>query len=806
MKRLNTKYITILALLIYSTSLFAQQNPKELQAKRIEKSPKIDGIANDIIWQNAKIATDFMQFNPGDGKPIPKEYKTTVRVLYDDVALYVLAEMKDPSPSKIAREFGLRDQFVQADFFAIYINPFSSPGNNYFFGVFSSGAQIDGTQTSLNGANTTWNAVWKSAINYTDNGWIVEMKIPYSALRFQNETNQTWDVNFIRHINKTREDFSWNYIDKKKDGDIVQFHGKLTNLQNITPPVRLSFYPYASLSHTRFSGENTTGYGFGMDLKYGLSESYTLDATLVPDFSDTPYDNLELNLGPFEQYYSEQRAFFTEGMSLFNKGDLFYSRRVGGKPIDYYKVQYIGDEEAVIDNPDKAQLINAIKISGRSKNGLGIGIFNAITNETEAVILDDMSHKTRKVVTQPLTNYNVLVLDYNYSGNSSVSLINTNVTRFGKTRDADVIGIAYDIFAQKNTLNFSGTSAMSLINNNDELTKGYKFNTAVSKKIKAHSFEVSLRLQDEKFDINDLGYNRVNNFAKLDFGYGYSLLKPTKHFNSLRFGFDIGFDRRFKPFTKIQNDVSMRLMATNKKYLSYGMGLEYVTDAYDYYEPRVPGRYFLDKEHGGLWAYLSTDYRKKFAFDVNVARFTKFNNEQEFYKIGTSYRYRISKQFKLNYKIEYVKMDNFKGFVNIVNNDIIFGNRMQTSLTNTMGANYYFNTKSGINLNFRHNWTPVTYTKFYMLEENGELSLTTYNQNEDINYNIWNVDLSYIWEFAPGSKLSLLYRNSIFNQDDMSKLSFSKNIDNMFDQAQKHTFIMKMTYYIDFNTVKNKWF
>ena len=807
MKFTYIKYFFSLGLLILFFSVSAQQNKKQLKAIRVNSVPKIDGDAGDIAWKNASIAEGFVQINPGDGEPIPQKYKTTVRVIYDDVALYVLAEMKDTNAKSIPSEFGLRDQFIQADFFAIYINPFLSPGNNYYFGVFSSGAQLDGTQNGTQ-PDSSWNAVWKSAVGFTNNSWIVEMKIPYAALRFQNADKQTWGINFIRHITKTHKDFTWSYVDKKKEGDLVQFMGELTNLQHISPPVRLSLYPYASLVHTRNSLKKTTGYGLGMDLKYGLSESYTLDATLIPDFSDTPYDNLELNLGPFEQYYNEQRQFFTEGTSLFNKGDLFYSRRIGSRPIEYGSVyaQYDNTNEKIKENPEKAQLINAVKISGRSKNGLGIGFFNAITNKTYAKIENINTHKIRELLTNPTTNYNVLVLDYNYSGNSSVSLINTNVTRFGSYKDADVLGVAYDVFGQKNTLRLRGTTAMSMVSDNDILSRGYKFNTAVSKKIKAHSFAASLRLQDDKYDINDLGYNRRNNYANIDFSYAYNILKPTKHFNSLHIGFDVGLDHRYKPFANIQNDFELKVMATNKKYLSYGIGIEYVTDAYDFYEPRVAGRYYLDKKHGGVWAYISSDYRKSFALDISVARFVKFDDPQNFYKINISPRFRFNSRFKLNYSFNYKKMNNFKGFVGMTNSKIYFGNMMQKSLTNTLGANYYFNTKSGLSLNFRYNWTPVTYSNFYELEKNGTLSPVDSYSKSNINYNVWNVDLSYIWEFAPGSKLSLLYRNNIFNIDNQSDLSFFTNIDNLFDKLQTHTFITKITYYIDYNTVKNKWF
>ena len=125
-----------------------------------------------------------------------------------------------------------------------------------------------------------------------------------------------------------------------------------------------------------------------MDVKYGISESFTLDATLIPDFGQTAFDDIVLNLGPFEQQYQEQRPFFTEGTELFSKGNMFYSRRIGNTPVNYFDEELLGVNEELVDNPDKVNMLNAIKLSGRTKGGLGIGIFNAITEKTEANIKD----------------------------------------------------------------------------------------------------------------------------------------------------------------------------------------------------------------------------------------------------------------------------------------------------------------------------------------------------------------------------------------------------------------------------------
>ncbi len=810
-KNHEMKYIShLLSLLLMSGIVFnlsAQKKEiKTLQATRVSKAPKIDGDPNDLQWKDAHAATGFYMFSPGDGTPLPQAYDMEVKVVYDDFGIYVLSVMKDPDPKSIRREFSLRDQVAQADNFAVMINPFLSPNNTYMFAVSASGSQMDSNQPQK--GDVSWNAVWKSEVKITDYGWVTEIAIPYSALRFQNDQEQTWAITFFRHIESKREDYSWTYIDKTKRGDVVQFLGRLTGLTNIKPPVRLSLYPYTSIVHQRYKGDNSTDFGFGMDLKYGLSESYTLDATLIPDFSDTPYDELELNLGPFEQYYAEKRQFFTEGFDLFNKGRLFYSRRIGSQPSDYYTVyNNLNSDETLIDNPEKVKLINAIKISGRNKNGLGIGFFNAITNKTEATVKNNITGKERKILTEPYANYNIFVMDYNFKGNSSVSLINTNVLRQGSARDANVTGIAWDIYGMDNTLLVGGTTAMSLINQNETYDKGFKYILHAKKSFKQHGVRALIRVYDDKFDSNDLGFTRKNNYANFDIAYSYGIIKPTKHFNVFKINFNVGFDHQYKPFHKIQRDFELNFFATNKKYLSYGMGLEYVTDAYDYYEPRVPGRYFIDKKHGGFWAFLSTDYRKTLAIDLKLVRFTKFNDPQNYVSFKIAPRLRIGNQFKINYSLDYGRMKNGKGFVDFQGDDIIFGNRQQQNITNSLGANYYFTTKAGINFNFRYYWAPVEYDDFYKLENDGSLTpIDNYTQKKDINYNIWNIDLGYVWEFAPGSKLSLLYRNSIFDINQLAYLKFDENFKNLLEQPQQHTFILKMIYYIDYNTVKTRWF
>src|SRR4030095_2457091 len=156
----------------------------------------------------------------------------------------------------------------------------------------------------------------------------------------------------------------------------------------------------------------------GMDVKYGISQAMTLDMTLIPDFGQVQSDNQILNLTPFEVKFNENRSFFTEGTELFNKGNFFYSRRVGGTPIHYNDVYSSMDStQHIVKNPTETRIANATKISGRLQSGLGIGFFNAITSPTYATVEDEAKNQ-EKIQTSPLTNYNIAVLNQSLTYNS----------------------------------------------------------------------------------------------------------------------------------------------------------------------------------------------------------------------------------------------------------------------------------------------------------------------------------------------------------------------------------------------------
>src|SRR5688572_2427676 len=457
-----------LLLSICAGLLHAQQpSPRQLPAKRTVANIKIDGNLEEAAWKEAAPATRFVEWRPTYGTIEDTNTRTEIYLLYDNTSIYVGGYCHERTKDSVSKELVGRDVIGVNDYVGVIFDTYNDKINGFGFYVTPLGEQFDAKYSTTNGEDASWSAVWNSESTLVADGWTFEMRIPYSAIRFVSKDNQTWGLNITRNRKKTGRQFMWSPVDPKINGFVNQ-SGEWTGIKKINAPLRLSLSPYLSAyanhyPHNKEGIKNTTtSINGGMDLKYGISDAFTLDMTLIPDFGQVRSDNQVLNLTPFEVKYNENRPFFTEGTELFNKGNLFYSRRIGGSPIRLYDVySKIDSNETVVKNPTESKLINATKISGRMQNGLGIGILNAITKEQYATIENTATKEKRKILTDPLTNYNVLVLDQTLKNNSSVSLINTNVWRSGPDYDANVTAGLFELNNKKNTGNLGGKLAMS---------------------------------------------------------------------------------------------------------------------------------------------------------------------------------------------------------------------------------------------------------------------------------------------------------------------------------------------------------
>ncbi len=327
---------SLIILLVISNSVFTQNLEKRnLEISKITESPKIDGILDDIAWKDASVANNFIQFIPYSGKE--PSLQTEVKIAYDNKAIYIGATLYDSNPDSILKELSVRDAYEEtnADLFVVMLSPYNDGVNAVSFLVSAAGVQSDIKLTG-NNRDLNWDAVWESEVKITEFGWVAEIKIPYSALRFPKSNNQTWGIHFFRNIRRYREWDTWNFVDINIQGFVNQM-GEVSGIKDVEPPLRLSVTPYVSTYIQNNADNNKWGSDFnaGMDLKWGINQSFTLDMILIPDFGQVQSDDEVLNLSPYEIMYDEKRPFFTEGTELFNKGAIFYSRRIGAKPKNY---------------------------------------------------------------------------------------------------------------------------------------------------------------------------------------------------------------------------------------------------------------------------------------------------------------------------------------------------------------------------------------------------------------------------------------------------------------------------------------
>lgn len=795
---------------------YSQNQPKQLQAKRTVLAIKIDGVLDDGAWKDAPLATNFVEQRPNSGKIENHANRTEIFVLYDNTAIYVGGYCYEQTRDSISRELSGRDRPNVNDLVGIMLDTYNDKINAVGFYVTPYGEQFDQKYLPPDNRDISWNAVWSSASKINSDGWAFEIRIPYSALRFVSKENQTWGLNFVRTRNKRGQQFTWNAIDPKVSGFVNQA-GVWTGIEKIDPPIRLSFSPYLSANVNHYKPDTKdwrTGINGGMDVKYGISESFTLDMTLVPDFGQVQSDNQVLNLSPFEVQYNENRSFFTEGTELFNKGNLFYSRRIGGTPLYYRGVSSrVNPGETILKNPRESKLLNATKISGRTKNGLGIGFFNAVTKAMYAEVEDNLTKNIRTIETNPLTNYNILVLDQSLKNNSSISFINTNVLRSGNDYDANVSAGIFNFNNKKNTYNLNGKFVVSHITKiPSKNATGLSHTLSFGKTGGRWNYQLWQEVADHNYNINDMGIMSNNNYFNHFFWSGYRWIQPKDWYQRIQININGSYRTLFKQFAGQKVDSKFRGMDFNvngnaqfKNLWWAGAYASYISDGNDFYEPRLIGWSFKPKEKVHLNAWFESNSAKKYFSSVNYSVTFKdlFNGLTEAYILNN--RYRFNDKLSLTQTVFYNPSDNEAGFYQIHSRNIVFSRRDRTTVENILSAKYNFNNRAGITFRARHYWSKVKQKQLYDLRADGELFPTIYTITpEDFNLNFFNIDALYTWQFAPGSFINIAWKDEgqLFNTD--SRTGYFKNFDQIISEPQNNNLSVKIIYYLDYLDFK-KW-
>jgi hypothetical protein len=822
------KKVLFIIILFSTTSLFSQKDSaivrKEYIAVRAEKTPKIDGVLDDEAWVNANVTNSFTQASPVSGLPVKNP--TEVRIIYDNTAIYVSAMLYDNACDSICRQLGNRDEGVNADQFRIVFDTYNTEQDAFVFVVSASGLQGDSKFS-----DNLYNAVWESAVKLNDKGWSIEIKIPYSALRFPNTEEQVWGLQITRNTIRNGEFDQWA-LTRKGDTNFMKYFGYLKGIKNIKAPIRLSLTPYitAYSSHypANIEGESnfTSNITGGLDLKYGINESFTVDATLLPDFTQVQSDNVVKNLSAFEVQYQEQRSFFQESTDLFQKGDLFYSRRIGRRPSRYYSVYgETEDKEIIIKNPDQAKLLNATKVSGRTANGLGLGILNAVMDDTYAVAKDSTGHE-RKILTEPLSNYNIIVFDQQLKNSSSAYLINTNVTRENNDGNYNTTGAGLDLKNKKGSYGINGsTSITNVFTKTDAIENqysdlfGYRYHLNLSKISGKFQFDIFRNVLSPTYNNNGMGITNQTNFINNGFQINLFQFEPNRIFLNSHLNLGAEHNENYTTHATNGAEVYINADATFKNFYGIWMGCNVnPLEGKDYYEARTPGRIFIRTPNIFLHAGLGTDWRKKLSFNFNLhggttALISPTIGYNPFYGANMNTNLRASDKLSFSLRLGFHIDDGDRGWVNFDDyGNIIFGVRKITNVENILSARYLFRNNLSLSLRARHYWSKAHYESFYNLTEEGYLiDNISYEGNHDFNFNAFNIDMVFQWQFAPGSSLNLVWKNSIYDELDETIEGYFNDVSRTFQAKELNTISLKILYYFDYlylrkkkSTVKNE--
>ena len=399
-------------------------------ALAIPEAPELDGVLDEAAWQNAPVVSGFLEREPDEG--VPSNDDTEVRILFTEDALYIGARMWG-RPEDIRADVTRRDAESDAEQLFVSLDTFRDRRTAYTFGVTAAGSRVDYSHRTDNedDRDFSFDPVWEARTMLDAEGWTAEIRIPFTQLRFSPADVQEWGVNFKRTRPALRNESHWQLVRRNETGWSSRM-GALTGIRGVRPSRRIELQPYLATAATIRSGavaENPfddpreLSARIGGDVKIGLGPNLTLDLTVNPDFGQVEADPAEVNLSAFETVLQERRPFFTEGASLFNVGNIIYTRRIGARPRGSADADYAEDVDATT-------ILGAAKVTGRLESGLSIGVLGAVTAKEEIRTFDAATGTYGSATLEPLTGYAIARVDQQFGTDAStVGIVLTGVTR-----------------------------------------------------------------------------------------------------------------------------------------------------------------------------------------------------------------------------------------------------------------------------------------------------------------------------------------------------------------------------------------
>ena len=559
-----------------------------ITAVRLTEPITIDGFLNESAWKQPG-TTSFIQDEPNEGES-PTQ-KTELWIAYDNDALYVGAYMYDTHPDEIVRVLSRRDVFNSDDWVGIGIDSYHDKRTGFYFTIAASGTKADGTISDDENLDGDWDGIWEGKAQIVSDGWTMEMRIPFSQLRFKEADEIVMGMNFVRDIGRNKEEDFLVYTPRNMSGFVSHFPD-LIGIKGINTSRKIEVLPYVSskaeyLNFKKGDPYNDGSlYSFeaGTDIKMGLGSNLTLDATFNPDFGQVEVDPAVVNLTDVENYFDEKRPFFIEGANIFNnfgRGgansfynfsfpqiSVFYSRRIGRAP------QGILPENEFNQHPIGTRILGAAKLTGKIFDDVTIGTIHAFTNkEIGDFKYFDSSNSLRdsSVSIEPYTYYGIVRSQKNFNdGFSSLGFLTTLTARKFDNESLEnrlsslstFTGIdGYTFLDSEKLWIITGWTGITYVKGTEkrmvrlQTNSTHYFQQPDSRYLKVDSSMTSMTgfagrfyLNKQKgnvivnssvafvspyFEINDVGFNSRTNVINLQQVVGYKWTDPTEYYRRL---------------------------------------------------------------------------------------------------------------------------------------------------------------------------------------------------------------------------------------------------------------------------------
>jgi hypothetical protein len=728
---------------------------KKYFTKKLTGEITLDGIPNENAWTAVEWAGDFTQWRPNEGKQ-PSQ-PTNFKILYDEKNLYIAYRCHDISPDSIVKRMGRRDEFP-GDWVEINIDSYHDKRNAFSFTLSVSG--VRGDEFVSNDGNfwdVTWNPIWFSKTHIGDTGWTAEVKIPFSQLRYSNEPEKVWGFQITRRVFRKEELSTWQFI-PQSTGVWVSRFGELHGLKDIPVHRQVELAPYVIVQADKYKKEpgNPFAKGFdkrlaaGLDGKFAVTNDLIFDFTINPDFGQVEADPSQVRIDGFQNFFDERRPFFVESRNIFDYqltgsiagGDydadlLFYSRRIGSSPHGYPST----NNGEYVKFPQNTSILGAAKFSGKTKNGLSIGILESITEREKATI--DYGGQKRKEVVEPLTSYFVgrLQKDIN-GGNTIIGGIITGVNRenglndilhrnaysggfdflhYWKNRTWYIRGnvifshvqgskeaILHTQTAFEHLFQREGATELSVDSNRTSLTGNggtIKFGKSGGKTGKwgqVFKFETGITWRSPQLELNDIGFmltsNEINHFTWA----GLHFQKPFSIFRNARLNYN-HWSRWDYSGKYIYQAFNFNTNGTFKNNWQAGTGLTW--PVFGISNNALRGASAVRRLPGlNLSSFVGTDYRKKIYANLNVSNFWGFHDLMQVTDVSLSLYFQPLDALRIvlssSYSYNWRRQDQFVSNVNYNNvirsivgevkqKTLRFTGRLSYNITPDLTVQYY---------------------------------------------------------------------------------------------------------------------